>query len=472
MRAKAGMRQWLGRHRRAIQRIGIALAVLAYVALWYVTSATFTATVDGATRSVTTDLDAFFIPAARLALTGHPWQAYTVRYEVIYPNANGPLSLAPLTALLALAQHFGWLENAELRRGLILAGFAPFLLLLAYEVVRAVDRMRGARLLGWRRLALYVGLTLSPTNWIALLYYGHIEQPLALWLAFLGTRLLVERRPARAGVVFGLALLTRSELVLFPLVLVLILLRRRQVAAVLILGATALVTLALGLLPFWLADRADLVYSLVTFRGELPVGAGNVWGVLLFPGVLSFAQRWDSALTIGAACALVGLALVWRRDLRLGSPILYDLLAVACLCFPLLIKTLWPYYFFEPWIFVMLWWFAWRPRTTSGRVAWIAGGVVPLAVMVGAQVSDQWRGIFYAPGTASLAWNAAVTWALLVEVVALLIAVCLRPEVVPTGVAAAVPVVPTMPDRPNWPQAPGTVVLPVAPLPVAPTVEG
>lgn len=460
------MLAWAGTHRRGLRRAGIVLAVLSYLALWAITGRMLTVTVHGQIESVTTDLDAFFIPAARLALAGHPFSVYTVRYAVVYPNANGPLSLLPLSALLELATRLGWANNFELRRGLILAGFAPFLLLLAREVVLALDFMRGERLVGWRRLVAYAAVTLSPTNWIALLFYGHIEQPIALWLALLGTRLLINRRAGRAGFVFGLALLTRTEMVLFPLVLVIVLLRGREVRAIVTLALTAVVTLALGLLPFWLADRTDLVYSLLSFRGELPVGAGNVWGLVPLPPVLAFAQRWDSATTLGVAGALVVLVLFVRRDLSLRSPALYDLLMVACLCFPLFIKTLWPYYFFEPWMFAVLWWLAWRPLSRQGWAWWFLGGIVPVAAIAGGALADSWRGVFFAPDPANLWWNWAVSATLLIEWGALLAGTCLRPNVPVTRSESSASELPAISGEPETAEAA------LSSLPVAPALEG
>lgn len=444
MRWKRGGRAWLRRHERALRRGGIALAILAYIAVWGY---------SGSTIGITTDLDAFFLPSARMVLAGHPWQAYTVRYLIVYPNANGPLSLLPLTALAALAAHLGWLGNPELRRAVILAGFAPFLLLLAYEVVRAIDFMRGAPLRGWTRLAAYAMVLLAPTNWISLLFYGHVEQPLTLWLAFLGTRQLLERRAGRAGVIFGLALLSRSAAVLFPLALVLVLLYGRQLRTTILLCAGMAGTLALGLLPFWLADRGDLLYSLAQFRGELPVGGGNVWGLLPFPEIGLFARQWDSAVTLGVAIFICVIVLFMRAGLPLESPALYDVLAAASLCFPLFIKTLWPYYFFEPWVFVVLWWFGWRPLSVRARIGWTVGAFVPVTVLLGAAVSDQWRLTFFAQGD-GFWWNVIVTATLLVEVGVLLVSAVVRPSLAPESTADPSPEVPA------------------TPLPVAPAIEG
>ena len=37
----------------------------------------------------------------------------------------------------------------------------------------------------------------------------------------------------------------------------------------------------------------------------------------------------------------------------------YVLLALCGLCFTLFIKTVWPYYLFEPYVFIVAWWIPW-----------------------------------------------------------------------------------------------------------------
>lgn len=436
---------WVQRYAHVWVRAATALGVLAYIALWFA---------SGTTTTITTDLDAFFLPAARLALAGHPWQAYAVRYLVIYPNANGPLSLVPLTLLAAIGAHLGWLGDPALRRGLILAGFAPFLLLLAYEVSLAVDRMRGIPLRPWMRLALYAVILLSPTNWICLVFYGHVEQPMTLWLVFLGTRLLLERGSGRAGVVFGLALLSRSAAVLFPLVLVLVLLRHRHLRAAVTLVVPMILTLVLGLLPFFLADRSNLLYSLAQFRSQLPVGGGNVWGLFDSTVVTDFARRWDSEATIGAAVVLCVVVLAARPRFSIESPGIYDLLGVVSLCFPLFIKTLWPYYFFEPWVFAALWWFAWRPRSRWAAAAWGFAALVPIAVLIGAGFGDDYRSTYFGPGGNGLWWNLLLTSVFVIELAALLAGALFR------TCQAVDPAAESLPET----SAPS--------LPLAPVIEG
>jgi hypothetical protein len=345
---------------------GIAVLVALYCGLWNLAARI---------PLNRTDLDAFFIPATRIALAGHPFDVYSVRYQQIYPNANGPVSLLPLTLASAISAWQGWLGNTDLRRVVVLTLFAPFVLLLAREAVAAVDRLRATPLKELARFAAYAIFALSPEIWHGMLFYGHIEQPIMLLLTLAGIRQLQARRPVWAGLLLGLALLTRSSALLLMLPLAALLLRDRDWRVLVRLVAALVGTITVVLLPFILTDGRDVLYSLVTFRGELTVGGGSFWGLTLGTSWESFGQRYDGVTVLALASLLTGLVLLRRRDLTLNSPALYLLLPLSSLCFALLIKTLWPYYFLEPYTFLIIWWLRAMP-THGGRFgAWFRWGV-------------------------------------------------------------------------------------------------
>jgi hypothetical protein len=79
------------------------------------------------------DLDNFFLPAVRIALSGHPLLVYTARFQGVIANDNGPLGLVPLAPVAALISLLGWLDDERLRRMLIMAAFSIFSLLMARE---------------------------------------------------------------------------------------------------------------------------------------------------------------------------------------------------------------------------------------------------------------------------------------------------------------------------------------------------
>lgn len=338
-----------------------------------------------------TDLDAFFIPAARIALSGHPLDAYSVRYMGNYPYANGPLSLLPLTLASAISSWQGWLSDMELRRVVVLTICAPFVLLMAREAVAAVDQLRARPFTGVGRFVAYAVFALSPEIWHGMLFYGHIEQPIMLWLALAGIRQLTARRPARAGLLLGLALLTRSSATLLVLPLAALLARDHRWRALVRFGSALVGIVGVILLPFLLADGSDVWYSLVSFRGELPIGGGSFWGLTWDTPLASFGQRFDGLSVLLVALLLTGIVLLRRRDLSLASPALYLLLALSSFCFALLIKTLWPYYFLEPFTFLTIWWLGVMPNPASRFRVWFRWGLallLPSAAVICASLRE------------------------------------------------------------------------------------
>ena len=391
---------WRRLPRRALP---IALALL-YLALWGVCGAIY---ITGG------DLNAFFLPSARIALAGRPLFIYEVRLYAVYPNANGPLSVAPLTVVIWVAQRIGWLNDPRRLSIIITTAFAIFPLLVAREGVHAADRLLGARLRGWRRLLAYMLIAFQPEFWHSLQGFGHVEHALMLWLTLLAVAALVNGRPTLAGVCLGLALLTRTAAVLYLAPLALIQLRQRRWGAFLRLSGAATLTSALGLLPFWLADRADLLYSLFGFRVHLPVSGGGVWGLLLNTPAQAFALRYDSYVVVAAALLLTTITLALRRDLDARSPDVYALLALANLCFPLLMKTLWPYYYLDAAIFFAIWRLVHAPTWTRSRSAWLIWGVtavtLPLLVTLCAQLAESGLAAVDGSGTWLPGWSLTLT---------------------------------------------------------------
>lgn len=332
------------------------------------------------------DLDLFFWPSAEIAAHGHPLLVYAVR-SGLNPNDNGPLALLPLTGVAALSNLLGIATRMPLRDGLTETVFAVFSLLLAREAVLWVEAGRGRRV---PRLAVGALFLALPPLWVTTIDFGHVEGPLELWLLLLGIRLVARHATLRGSVCLGLAVLTRSLalVALLPVVLSLLSGRRWRAAAGLV-GGTALVTAA-GIVPFLVADRTDLVYSLLTFRPTLAVAGGSLWFVFRaapWIGVVQGSDVWFLA----AAAGLLSAALLATRGaagggegiaaaratpgVRGGPPLpelevarILPLLAISSLCVPMLAKTTWPYYYLEPCVLATLWWLARPQRVVSWRV--------------------------------------------------------------------------------------------------------
>jgi len=341
-----------------------------------------------------TDLDVFFWPSAEIAVHGHPLLVYTLRAGP-YPNANGPVSLLPLGVVVAVINALGWQDGMRLRDALTVGVFAVFSLLMAREAVLAIEAGRGRRARGaaasgdghgrlTRRLLIAAVFLLAPPLWVALVGFGHIEEPLELWLILLGVRLLGHGRTVWAGICLGLAVMTKSvsAVCLIPLLAALLFDRRLRSAAA--LAGAAVLTAAVVIAPFLLANHSGVVYSLVTYRGELPVVGGSLWVAFLGSGWDAFVRHSDAVLFAGAALVLSVAALAWRPRGGLSTPRVYGLLAVAAACVPMLAKTSWPYYLLDPYVFAAIWWMGRPARVLDGRLAvplLLAGGDIVLAAV-------------------------------------------------------------------------------------------
>jgi uncharacterized membrane protein len=337
-------------------------------------------------RGPLTDLDFFFLPAVRIALSGHPLRVYAVRFQSIIANDNGPLSLVPLTAVAAVASRLGGWDDERLRRALVLGVFSVFTLLMAREAVAAIDRLRGASLAGLSRVLAYGVFAASPTLLIGVIGYGHVEQPLMLWLVFFAVRTLAKGRPVSAGIIFGLALLTRS-LAALPLIPVgLLLLVRGRWRAMTWLAASAIFVVALGLLPFILADPSDTTYSLLTHRASLPVGGGSLWQLVVGTPYQWVPQRADVLFVLGLAVLLSLIVIAARKDLEPSSRDMYGLLALTALTLPLLAKSVWPYYFLDAYVFGAVWWLGQVDPLVLGRR--LIGAMVPLIATMGTLLTE------------------------------------------------------------------------------------
>jgi hypothetical protein len=288
-----------------------------------------------------------------------------------YANANGPLSLFPLALVSWLGAHLGWLGQTRWQHFLATSVFSIFSLLMAREGVLAIDRLRSRRLTGIGRMAAYGLLAASPLLWLSLIGYGHLEQAIEVGLILFAVRSLIGQRSGRAGMALGLAILARTSAVAYAIPLALLVLSRRgpRPAAVMLAGTA--ITVSLGLLPFLIADRANVVFSLLTSHGELPVGQGSIWRLAQGTPYESMGQHADSLLVLLAAFVISLVVLLRRPDLDVDSNDLYALLAAVGVCLPFLSKTTWSYYFFEPGVFATVWWLG-RPRWRSFLGWWPA----------------------------------------------------------------------------------------------------
>jgi hypothetical protein len=337
-----------------------------------------------------TDLDLFFFPAVRIALSGHPLLVYAVRYQTVIANDNGPLGLLPVTAVAAVTSWLGGPDDGRLLHVLVLAALSIFTLLMAREAVAAIDRLRGASLTGPSRILVYGVFAASPTLLISVLGYGHVEQPMTLWLVLLAVRIVAGGRRTAAGITFGLAMLTRTLAVLPLIPLGLLLLARGRWRAVALSAGSATIVVALGVLPFVLADPTDTIYSLLTHRGSLPVNGGSIWQLVVRTPYQWVPQHADILFVFGLAVLLSLVVIAARPDLEPSSRDFYGLLALTALTLPLLAKSVWPYYFLDAYVFGAIWWLG-RPGRLALRRGLIAAAV-PIIATLGTLLTEYQMG--------------------------------------------------------------------------------
>jgi hypothetical protein len=240
----------------------------------------------------------------------------------------------------------------QLRRLFALSMFSLFILLMAREAVMTVERLRAQRLVGRNRFFAYAAFAVAPPIWHSVAGYGHIEQPIEIWLVLLGARWISADRPTRGGTALGLAILARSSaaLLAFPLLFAA---GRRGVRSAAGMGIAAVLVAIVGLLPFYFADRVDIVHSLFEYRSSLLVGKGSIWTFSRGTAWEQFAQHWDLAV-VGALVLAINLWLATRPGGMVEGRI-YAALALTAASFALLAKTVWPYYFTEVYVFSAVW---------------------------------------------------------------------------------------------------------------------
>jgi hypothetical protein len=359
--------------RRWLWWLLIALFVLAYIG---------GSAASALVLTTHTDLDVSFWPSALVAAHGHPLLVYSVAGQSPYPNANGPLSLVPLSAVALLADKMGWAGSQLPRTALTLGVFSVFSLLLALEAMRLITVVTGNPVPRIRRRIAAAAILLGPPIWLAVTGFGHVEMPLELWLTLLGVRQVLSGRPGWGGIALGLAALARTTALLYliPVGIFLLTTRKRHSAGVAAYATSF--TLAAGVAPFYFADPTNLVHSLFTYRDSLPINGGSVWYLLRNDPAAGIIQHGDIFIVAAVAASLC-LLLQWMRSRdRASDTRLIAMLAVTAACFPMLAKTTLSYYLLEPYVFAVIWWMARPSPVAHWRI------VVPVLVLAATGVAD------------------------------------------------------------------------------------
>ncbi len=304
---------------------------------------------------------AFFFPAAQNILNGHPFQIYAVRY-LGYPNYNPPLSTILIAPILAIGQAFLPGSQACVAAdyasvacrpllGFVAVAFIPFVILLGIAVVAAL-RASDPDIGQGQLLVAYALVLFSPLVWQDFTTWWHFEQPMMLFFLVAGMTQL-RQRPWLAGVLLGLALLSRTTAAVPLTALLVMLLLRRDWPRLIKIAAAIAIVAAIGFGPFFLFDAHDTIFSLLTWRGSAAVG-NSIWSVLSVGPLRHIVPHLDIFAAVGLA-AVAGWVGVSRWQLDPTDADGWGILALAALTIPMLSKTIWPYYALEPWILLTIW---------------------------------------------------------------------------------------------------------------------
>jgi hypothetical protein len=328
-----------------------------------------TALVRGTRALVTiadSDLTNFFFKSADYILRGDPWHMYAVNVGG-YPNYNPPLSIFLMAPLLSLAHALGFDVNPGSEITFVTLPFLLLIPLLGFLVIRAL-RVLYPGIPETQRLLAFVLVALGPLSWQTMATWYHVEQPLMLCLLIGAMLALQSRRAALAGVLAGLAVLTRTTAVV-PLIALGVLLLGRDWRALLKVGGIGALVAAIGFAPFFLIDSHDTLYSLVQWRGTAIIGGNSIWTIFVRTPLDGIARRLDFYAVVLFVVIITFLA-ARRFNITAYSRDAWAIMALATLAVPLLSKTNWPYYYLEPFIFLLIWEFASMHDRRAGLWRW------------------------------------------------------------------------------------------------------
>jgi hypothetical protein len=327
------------------------------------------------------DLTNFFFKAADQILHGHPFAIYAVRgsgYTLTYPNYNPPISIFLMAPLLALARMLGLGANSGAVISFVAIPFSAFVFLLGYTTIAALRRLFPS-IPETQAFLAYVLIVFSPLMWQTFITWYHIEQPLMLALLVAAVITLQARRPELAGVLAALAVLSRTTALIPLIALCALLFFERDWRGLLRFGGVAAFVTALGLAPFFIADRADTMYSLVSWRGASEIGGNSIWTLVSYDGpqaasplrytIDHIARRLDM-YTVILFVLIVAFLAVRRLRISAYGREAWAVLAIAALAVPMLSKNNWPYYYLEPFVFLLIWEFASMHDRRAGVWRW------------------------------------------------------------------------------------------------------
>lgn len=371
---------------RSIPPRRLPKSVIAALLIAYFVIAAALPVIGGGTALCNNDFGGIFMPSARFVLAGRPWEMYSVRIG-LYPNANGPFSEFVIAGVLGVGRSLGLQNIGTLcvhkdayplpqdsipLRIWLAAVFAIIPLGIGAELLRLADKWRPTRLEGWKRLFIWGLILISPPLWDSLVFYGHYEQLIEIYVSLLAVRFFSEERFALSGLFMGMALLNRTAAIFVVIPLAIYLLGHRSWQGIVRFGGVLGATVFVGLLPFIIYSRQDIYYSLTGFRSSEPILDGSIWTFARGTQWEHILQPLDSTVGMTLA-AVVTIALLWYGRVRANEPAFYGVICASVVCFSLCLKAVWGYYFAEP----LIWGLAWTLASQRKNQPWWDLTIIP-----------------------------------------------------------------------------------------------
>ena len=190
---------------------------------------------------------------------------------------------------------------------------------------------------------------------------------------------------------------------MFPLLaLGLLPLLERRWRTMAIFGGVAIVVAGIGMAPFFLFDRPDTTYSFLTWRGGAEIGGNSIWTIFASSSATGIRHTIDGIAkrldTPSMLIFVAGVSVLAVRRLRVSvySRDAWAVLALASLAVPMLSKRVWPYYYLEPFIFLLVWEFTTMHDRLAGLWRWpvLSVGFLMVAATLAQYIGLQSVGAF------------------------------------------------------------------------------
>ena len=291
-----------------------------------------------------------FLTLVDQTLQGDPLHIYAYRFWRFHSFANGPVAIW-VWAPFRLASNLLGLSD-RLQRFTVMLPFLISDVLCGAMLLHVTRRAPGVTRA--HRLFLF---SLFLSSWIVFFssaYHAHYESFFVLIL-LLAIVLIQRKRYVWGGITYGLALLTRQPavLVIIPHLAVLLFSEgwRKSLTVGLIVSGVVL----LVMLPYVLADPANVRHFAIELPRQRPVAYQSTWYLVeRLPGALAFGQRYADLLILAISTA-ASLLFAWRLRIGPADGRLFGLAGFNALVMALLTKWGSLHYYLLPLALLLVW---------------------------------------------------------------------------------------------------------------------